>query len=100
MLNGPDVAHLDGLPLPAGVTRRRKARKILCDLRFMMTVVEQTDWLNDRWTDEHTLESANEMFLSAANLFVLEDNAVRHIRHSEHLKWQTFVPRFCHIHPQ
>jgi hypothetical protein len=87
--------------LLVGVTRpRRKARKIICDLRFMMNVIEQRVWLNDRWTDEHTLESANEMFQSAANLFVLEDNAARHIRRSEHLKWQTFVPRFCRIHPQ
>jgi hypothetical protein len=100
MLNGPGVAHLDGLPLPAGVTRHRKARKILCDLRFMMNVIERTVCLNDRWTDAHTLESANEMFRSAANLFVLEDKAVRHIQRSEHLKWQTFVPRFCCIHLQ
>jgi hypothetical protein len=91
------VAHLDALPLPAG-SRRRKARNFLCDLRFMMNAVEQMVRLNDRWTDEHTLESANEMFGTVANYFVLEGVGVRHIRRSEHLKWQTFIPSFRHLH--
>jgi hypothetical protein len=99
MLNGPDVAHLDGVPLPAGA-RRRKARKTLCDLRFLMNLVEQRVRQNDSWIEEHTLESANEMFRSAATLFVLENAPLRHIRRNEHLKWQTYVPRFRLLHPQ
>jgi hypothetical protein len=97
MLNGQDVAHLDALPLPAG-SRRRKARKILCDLRFMMNLVERMVRLNDSWADEHTLESANEMFRTVSHHFVLEDEGVRHIRRTEHLKWQSFVPSLRHLH--
>ena len=41
--------------------------------------LEQGTMEGNRWTDKHTLESANKMFRSAANLFVLEDNAARHI---------------------
>jgi hypothetical protein len=98
MLNGPDVAHLDALPLPPGSTRRRPARKILCDLRFLMNVVERMLRLNGRWTEEHTLESANEMFQTVANHFILEGVGPRHIRRGEHLKWQTFIPQFRRLH--
>jgi hypothetical protein len=81
MLNGPDVAHLDALPLPPGcTTRRRPARKILCNLRFLMNVVERMLRLNGRWTEEHTLESANEMFQTVANHFILVGEGARHTR--------------------
>lgn len=99
MLSGVDVAHLDALPLPAGTTRRRQARKILCDLRFLMNTVERMLRLNGNWTEEHTLESTNRMFQTVAHHFVLEGDAARHIRRGEHLKWQTFILSFRRLHP-
>jgi hypothetical protein len=99
MLTGSDVVHLDGIPLPAG-SRRRLARKTLCDLRFVMNVIERNVRRNGRWTDEHTLESVNGMFQTVATLFVLADDHTRHRRRTEHLKWQTFVPNLRRLHRQ
>ena len=106
-MTGSIVAHLDALPLPAG-SRRRQARKIQCDLQFLMNVVERMVWLNGRWTQRRIrlnlppkcFESFNKMFQTVAIHFVLEGDATRHIWHGEHLKWPTFIPSFCCLHPQ
>jgi hypothetical protein len=113
MLNGVDVAHLDALPLAAG-SIPQKAGKILCDLQFVMNVIEQMVWLNNlqfvmnvleqifwlnnRWTDEHILESVNGMFQTVADHFIPEGDGSRHIRRNAHQKWQTFIPSFCRLH--
>jgi hypothetical protein len=41
-----------------------KSKCTRCDLRFLMNLVEQRVRQNDSWIEEHTLESANEMFRS------------------------------------
>jgi hypothetical protein len=66
----------------------------------MMKVIEWMVWLNDRWTDKHTLESVNGMFRTVTNHFVLQGDGARHIRRNAHLKWQTFVPSFRRLHQQ
>jgi hypothetical protein len=45
-----------------------------------MNVVERMLRLNGRWTEEHTLESANEMFQTVANHFILVGEGARHTR--------------------
>jgi hypothetical protein len=83
MLNGPDVAHLDAVPIPAG-SRRRKDEEC-CQM------TGSAEW--------PMLDSVNAMFQTVSNHFIIKGDSARHIRRTEHLRWQTYDGNFRRLHP-
>jgi hypothetical protein len=89
ILTSADVAHLDALPLAVG-ERRRPARKVLADLRFVMTFVETKVREANRWVDDHNARSIAEMFRVVEHHFIISSNR-SHDRRNSQIKWQTMV---------
>jgi putative protein kinase ArgK-like GTPase of G3E family len=90
ILTSADVAHLDALPLAAG-ERRRPARKVLADLRFLMMYVEMKVREANRWTDNHTATGIAQMFRVVEHHFIITSTNRSHNRRDSQIKWQTMV---------
>ena len=84
-----DVRHLDKLPLEPG-EKRRPARKILSDLRFLMNSIESKVRDAGQWTNEHTAASAHAMFLRVAHNFILQSSN-KPLNRDGQKSWQTTV---------
>ena len=90
ILSSNDVVHLDALPLAAG-EKRRPARKVLADLRFVMMYIEMKVREADRWTDEHNATSIAQMFRAVEHHFIIASSNRSHNRRDSQIKWQTMV---------
>jgi hypothetical protein len=77
ILSSNDVVHLDALPLAAG-EKRRPARKVLADLRFVMMYIEMKVREADRWTDEHNATSIAQMFRAVEHHFIIASSNRSH----------------------
>ena len=83
ILTVKDVAHLDALPAQEG-ERRREARKILADIRFLMNYIEEKVRETGQWTDNHNPTSVSQMYRSVEHLFAVDSS-----HRASQMKWRT-----------
>ena len=77
ILQGRDVYHLDFIMAEEG-RGTRKARKILCDIRFLMVYLENKVRATGKWVETHTVSSVLAMYYEVVETLVVNDGNNQH----------------------
>jgi hypothetical protein len=93
IIKANDVKFVNRLPLQDN-EKRRPARKTLCDLKFLMTFIEDKIRAKGKWVEDHTFASVTQMYTEVADELVLRGDSLRAndgARRDGQLKWTTLV---------